>query len=245
MIFFILFFPKIDKQILAKKNKEMESNHKPVKKESIGIFVGSFDPPHIGHQNVILSVLNSGIVDHVIMTPTYNNMIKPDLSSFNDRLEMIKLSCRNINNVSISTIERDMKTDNDVDTCNVTSDTLQLFQKAFANSKIYLIMGSDLANTFDTWNNLDKYKGFGLIVVYRQGYIMSDKQINNIAIASTIKKEDIYVLNACEPIQPISSTKIKKLVTEKKIDALMGILDCKVVDYVLNNQSLQEYWSKL
>lgn len=33
----------------------------------VGIFFGSFDPPHIGHVNVVTAALNSGKVDKVIV----------------------------------------------------------------------------------------------------------------------------------------------------------------------------------
>lgn len=37
----------------------------------IGLFLGSFDPIHIGHISIISSVLNAGFVDKVIVIPAY------------------------------------------------------------------------------------------------------------------------------------------------------------------------------
>lgn len=31
----------------------------------VGVFFGSFDPPHIGHVNIVTAALNSGIVDNI------------------------------------------------------------------------------------------------------------------------------------------------------------------------------------
>ena len=36
----------------------------------VGLFFGSFDPPHIGHVNVVAGVINSGLVDQVLVIPT-------------------------------------------------------------------------------------------------------------------------------------------------------------------------------
>lgn len=33
----------------------------------VGLFFGSFDPPHIGHANVVTGVINSGLVDQVLV----------------------------------------------------------------------------------------------------------------------------------------------------------------------------------
>ena len=35
----------------------------------VGIFFGSFDPPHIGHVNVVTAAINSAKVDKVIVVP--------------------------------------------------------------------------------------------------------------------------------------------------------------------------------
>lgn len=42
----------------------------------IGIFFGSFDPPHIGHVNIVTAALNSSIVDKVIVVPAYKSVWK-------------------------------------------------------------------------------------------------------------------------------------------------------------------------
>ena len=40
----------------------------------VGLFFGSFDPPHIGHVNVVAGVINSGLVDQVLVIPAYQNI---------------------------------------------------------------------------------------------------------------------------------------------------------------------------
>lgn len=42
----------------------------------IGLFLGSFDPIHIGHISIISSVLNAGFVDKVIVIPAWHNPFK-------------------------------------------------------------------------------------------------------------------------------------------------------------------------
>jgi len=60
---------------------------------SKAIFLGSFDPPHIGHTSVIKSVIDSGImeelgIDKIHIIPTSQNPNKKQSTSFNDRYKM-------------------------------------------------------------------------------------------------------------------------------------------------------------
>lgn len=42
----------------------------------VGLFLGSFDPIHIGHISIITTVLNANLVDKVIIIPAWHNPFK-------------------------------------------------------------------------------------------------------------------------------------------------------------------------
>ncbi len=62
----------------------------------IGIFGGSFNPPHNMHQKIALTLIKKGYVDKIIFVPTgakysyKNNLLEPKI-----RYEMLKLLCQN------------------------------------------------------------------------------------------------------------------------------------------------------
>lgn len=56
----------------------------------IGVFFGSFDPPHIGHVNIVTAALNSSIVDKVIVVPAYKSVWKNTETKWEYRLTMAK-----------------------------------------------------------------------------------------------------------------------------------------------------------
>lgn len=71
----------------------------------VGIFFGSFDPPHIGHVNVVTAALNSGKVDKVIVVPAYKSVWKNTETKWEYRLAMAKETFDNIPGVVVDGIE--------------------------------------------------------------------------------------------------------------------------------------------
>ena len=62
----------------------------------IGIYVGSFNPPHKGHIKIVNHLIKN-YLDKIIIIPTGNYWDKLDLVSINDRINMLRLyECENI-----------------------------------------------------------------------------------------------------------------------------------------------------
>ena len=57
----------------------------------IGVFVGSFDPVHNGHTNVINYLIDKKIVDRVLVIATGNYWDKQNITDLNKRLDMLDL----------------------------------------------------------------------------------------------------------------------------------------------------------
>lgn len=62
----------------------------------VGLFFGSFDPPHIGHVNVVMGAINSNQVDRVLVIPAYQNLWKENSSKFSYRYAMTNASSEDI-----------------------------------------------------------------------------------------------------------------------------------------------------
>lgn len=71
----------------------------------VGVFFGSFDPPHIGHVNIVTAALNSGVVDKVIVVPAYKSVWKNTETRWEYRLTMAKETFDNIPGVVVDGIE--------------------------------------------------------------------------------------------------------------------------------------------
>lgn len=62
----------------------------------VGLFFGSFDPPHIGHVNVVMGAINSSQVGRVLVIPAYQNLWKESSSKFSYRYAMTNVSSEDI-----------------------------------------------------------------------------------------------------------------------------------------------------
>lgn len=66
------------------------------------------DPPHIGHANVVTGVINSGLVDQVLVIPAYQNVWKGRSTRFPYRHAMCCMAFDSLPNVFVSDIEKSM-----------------------------------------------------------------------------------------------------------------------------------------
>ncbi|MBN1619224.1 nicotinate (nicotinamide) nucleotide adenylyltransferase [candidate division WOR-3 bacterium] len=120
----------------------------------LGVFGGSFDPPHIGHLIFSEESLNKFNLQKIIWvvnhTPCHKQ--KP-LASFNDRLEFCRILTRNFMFIQVSQIEENL------DKPNFTCETLNSLRKEFSGKNdFFLMIGLDQAKSIDSWKNAEMLK---------------------------------------------------------------------------------------
>lgn len=162
----------------------------------IGIFGGSFNPPHKMHKNIAIFLLQNNYIDKVIYVPTGNKYNKKDLIEAKYRLKMLEIMTRNDNRMNTSNYE--IK-----NTLTYTYQTLDYFKSIYPNDEIYFICGSDNLKEITTWKNykyiLNNYK---LLVIKRNNDNLDEiiKNLDNKSIviikinsedtsSSTIRKD--------------------------------------------------------
>lgn len=73
----------------------------------IGLYLGSFDPIHIGHVAVINAINNSGLCDYVRVIPAWRNVWKKTTTSFDSRCDMIHNELESLSStIGVSTVEK-------------------------------------------------------------------------------------------------------------------------------------------
>jgi nicotinate-nucleotide adenylyltransferase len=117
-------------------------------REMLGIFGGTFDPPHLGHLILAAEALNQLKLDRVLWVLTPQPPHKPDrpITSLDHRLEMLKRAIGTTPRFEISTIEIDRPGP------HYTLDTLDLLQTKYPSARLILLIGGDSLRDLPTWN---------------------------------------------------------------------------------------------
>ena len=187
----------------------------------IGIFGGSFNPPHKIHQKIANYLVKNNYLDKVIFVPTGSNYEKPYLASEQDRYNMLKLMIGNVSYLDISTYEFGKLTH--------TYQTLDHFKKHYKDDEIYFICGSDNLKEIKTWKRyqyiLSNYK---LLVIRRNGESITD-------ILSELKSYQNNIIVIDDIKSSLSSTSIRKKFKDDKKLVKDGNIDSKVFEYIKNN----------
>ena len=127
---------------------------------TIGLFFGSFNPIHNGHIGIAREVLKQSDIDHIWMVLSPKSPDKEEVLSKEDRNELMKSALISEKEITVSTIEFDMKTP------NYTYQTLIKISKSYPDDKFIIIMGEDNYKNLSKWKEsnyiLDNYE----ILVY-------------------------------------------------------------------------------
>lgn len=188
----------------------------------IGIFGGSFNPPHKMHLNIGVQLVNKQYVDNVIYVPTgskykYKNNLLPD----KNRLDMLEILTKNYKYLDVNDYE--LK-DGVVYTC----ETLAHFKEIYSNDDIYFVCGADNLSYIDKWKNgeeiLSNYK---ILVMKRKGEDIDEllekfKEYRNNIVVADIEQQDI------------SSTDIRERLKNK--EEVLDVLDKEVYEYIRKNK---------
>ena len=113
----------------------------------IGVFGGSFNPPHKMHEDIAHSLKESNLLDKIIFVPTgskykYKNNLLPD----QNRYDMVKLITDEYEYLDLSDYELKSEV---VYTC----ETLAYFKNKYPKDEIYFICGLDNLSYIDSWKN--------------------------------------------------------------------------------------------
>ncbi len=187
----------------------------------IGVFGGSFNPPHKMHKNIALELIKKHYVDKVIFVPTGSKYkYKNNLLSDEIRFKMLVLMCDDNKNLEVSDYELKEEV---VYTC----ETLDYFKNKYKNDDIYFICGTDNLSYIDKWKNgLDVLANNKLLIVKR-----STDNINDLLEKFKDYKDNIIVTNIKE--NEISSTKIREMIYNNK--RVENYLDKQVDLYIREN----------
>lgn len=132
----------------------------------IGLFGGSFNPPHVAHLIIAERVREIYSLDRVLWMPSAQPPHKDgsDLASALDRLEMVKLAIARNPAFLASDVELQR------DGPSYTIDTIRTLKRENPDDKFFLIIGGDSLVDFHRWREPESIvRELPLIVYDREG----------------------------------------------------------------------------
>jgi nicotinate-nucleotide adenylyltransferase len=136
-------------------------------KKRIGIIGSAFNPPHLGHKDIIEQIYKD--YDEILLIPSYRHAFGKNMVPYQDRLYMASmlgeafhaekhLKFEHETAIMTSAIERDLGINNDkpVYTFDVLNELEQRYLNANIQPELTFIIGPDNA-THETWNKF--YRG--------------------------------------------------------------------------------------
>ena len=191
----------------------------------IGIFGGTFNPPHLGHKRLALDAFSAAKLDRLIVIPDNSPPHKDsgELVGASDRLEMAKLTfSEDIFFVSDIEIKRSGK--------SYTYDTLIEIGKQCPGDELFLIIGSDMLLSFDKWFRYEEILSMVTICCMSRESNEPPEMLEQFALRTLGLNEGDIIISRSEPFE-ISSTEIRRLIKSGKSAA--RFLDPGTHDFII------------
>lgn len=121
----------------------------------IGVFGGTFDPPHVGHLLLAADAREALRLDRLIFIPVYAQPLKvgtPPVASPQDRLEMVRLVVADDANYAVDDAEINRKG------LSYTVDTLEHLAERYKGAQLFLLMGQDTLAGFPQWRSPERIR---------------------------------------------------------------------------------------
>jgi nicotinate-nucleotide adenylyltransferase len=130
----------------------------------LGIFGGSFDPPHIGHLLAASDAFEALSLDHLVWIPAAVQPLKVGRASAGpqQRLEMVRRVLGDDPRFSVSSIEIDREG------LSYTVDTLDTFARTHPSAERFFLVGADALSSFSAWREPDRIARLARIAVLRR-----------------------------------------------------------------------------
>ena len=129
----------------------------------LGIFGGTFDPPHIGHQILAAEMLDQLDLDKVLWCPTADPPHKQEqiITPVEIRMAMVEAAVKNSPGFEISRVEIDRPGP------HFAVDTVKILQRQFPDAELIYMIGGDSLRDLPDWHTpkalIDAVAGFGVM----------------------------------------------------------------------------------
>ena len=135
--------------------------------ECIGVYGGTFDPPHLGHLAIAERLVDAFALDRLLMVPAATPPHKrgQTISSPFHRLAMLALATAESPRLYVSPVEVEPGA------TPYTVDTLRRLQQGLPDARLFFVMGADSFRDVSYWHQYEELlTRYSTIVAMRPGF---------------------------------------------------------------------------
>ena len=192
----------------------------------IGLFGGTFSPPHLGHTRAARCFVEDGELDKLIVMPTYisPHKVQDEYGTPEIRLELAHLAFDGLGEVSDYEIKQGGK--------SFTYLTLRYLRSEYPDAQICLCVGEDMFLSLDSWREADELMKNAEILC-----LMRENGSESIVKAAKAEFEEAYgakiKILKYSPL-PVSSSEVRtKCASGEEFHSLVPT---KVYEYIVENE---------
>jgi len=171
--------------------------------ERLGVFGGTFNPPHLAHLIAAERAVEEYSLDKLLFIPANipPHKVGHEIAPADDRLAMIRLATQGNSHFDVSDIElkREGK--------SYTVDTLRKLKAIHNPETLFLFIGMDMYAIFDSWYKAEDILSLATVVVML-------RPTHDIERVDSKIRDRVMIMKL--PLLEISSTDIRERVAQRK-----------------------------
>ena len=192
--------------------------------ERIGIYGGTFNPPHLGHIQAAKAAVQALDLTRLLLIPDNiapHKELPPGSPAPEQRLEMLRLATQDAPELAVSDLELRREG------ISYTFETVLALSEQYPEAQLFLLMGTDMFVSFDTWKNTDIILSHAALGVLCRGDKGEQEAIAEKAAQLSAGGARVELVN--NPVLAISSTQLRRLIA---FDCAEPFLPKPVAEYI-------------
>ena len=192
--------------------------------ERIGIYGGTFNPPHLGHIQAAKAAVQALDLTRLLLIPDNiapHKELPPGSPVPEQRLEMLRLATQDAPELEVSDLELRREG------VSYTFETVLALSEQYPEAQLFLLMGTDMFVSFDTWKNTDIILSHAALGVLCRGDKGEQEAIAEKAAQLSAGGARVELVN--NPVLAISSTQLRRLIA---FDCAEPFLPKPVAEYI-------------
>ena len=200
----------------------------------IGIYGGTFNPPHIGHIRAAQHAVQALSLEKLLLIPDRiapHKVIPSGTATAQQRLEMVRLAAKDMDKAQVLDLELHREGP------SYTFQTILEMKEQYPHDELVLLVGTDMFLSFLTWKNPEIILSHASLGVFYRGDKGEKEQIE--AMKSRMQADGHTVYLVDNPVVDISSTDLRRMLALQCADPF---LPEGVSDYI-RRHGLYETWT--